>query len=395
MKKFCLVSIVLPPTGSGQGIVLYNLLKDINPLQICLISSQRYFGKGNYYQGKITNRIDCPYYYIPVFPDFFIDKLLKPGYLSEILLKIYLSFRVMAIIIIIWREKCSTVVGCSADLFDPWCSYLAAKFTKKKYLFYSFDDYLKQWNRYPLYVSFAQKAGREILTNADTVIVPNEYLQQQFLSDYGRESLIIRNSIEIRDTDQFPGEIEDFLHDPVIISYTGDIYAAQNQAIINVINAIKEITNYKIVLHIYCGRSEEDLKKQGITGPVIFHESEPYSKMRSIYQGSDILLLPLSFDSPFPSIINSSAPGKMADYLDASKPVLVHAPDESFIAWYFRSHECGYVVSENDVSLVKEAIINLVENQDLRKRLSRSAKNRAFCDFSSEVSRKKFLSQVE
>jgi len=71
----------------------------------------------------------------------------------------------------------------------------------------------------------------------------------------------------------------------------------------------------------------------------------------------------------------------MAEYLAASRPILVHAPAESFVAQYFRRHDCGLVISTQDPDALAQALGRLRVDTALRERLSVNAWARARADF--------------
>jgi len=112
--------------------------------------------------------------------------------------------------------------------------------------------------------------------------------------------------------------------------------------------------------------------------------------MPGVQRGADILFLPLAFNSPYPEIIKTSAPGKIGEYLAAKKPILVHAPSDSFISWYFRKYNCGLVVDEADPEKLAQEIIRLLSNTEMQKLYSENAYSRAKDDFNLPVAQKKF-----
>src|SRR5436190_4744349 len=68
--KFALVSHVLPPTWSGQSVVLYRLLKDLNPDLYCLISWADYSSDSS--EGAHMPRLPARYWRLP--PEFSINR---------------------------------------------------------------------------------------------------------------------------------------------------------------------------------------------------------------------------------------------------------------------------------------------------------------------------------
>ncbi|MDD1684697.1 MAG: glycosyltransferase, partial [Methanoregula sp.] len=124
------------------------------------------------------------------------------------------------------------------------------------------------------------------------------------------------------------------------------------------------------------------------------HKALPNSEMPAVQQSADILFLPLAFDSPYPDIIRTSAPGKIGEYLASEKPVLVHAPKDSFIAWYFSKNRCGDVVSENNPDTLAEHVVRLVRDDEYRRELARNAYILARDQFDAGSAREKFLAII-
>ena len=112
--------------------------------------------------------------------------------------------------------------------------------------------------------------------------------------------------------------------------------------------------------------------------------------MPEIQQRADILFLPLAFNSPYPEIVKTASPGKIGELLAAKLPVLVHAPADSFVSWYFNQHSCGLVVSENDPVELAKGIERLVSDQNLQQSLGMAAYARAKEDFDDRVIKERF-----
>jgi len=140
-------------------------------------------------------------------------------------------------------------------------------------------------------------------------------------------------------------------------------------------------------LHLYTFRDRALLEKDGIKGPVVFHGQHRLQEMPGVQSSADILFLPLALDSEHPHIVRTAAPGKMGEYLAAKRPVLVHAPPDSFVAWYFQHYQCGIVISRDDPDALADAIRRLTADPDLRHSLSERAWARAIADFGIDRAR--------
>lgn len=132
----------------------------------------------------------------------------------------------------------------------------------------------------------------------------------------------------------------------------------------------------------------------GITGPVVIHRNLPNDRMPGIQRRADLLFLPLAFASEYPDIIRTSAPGKIGEYLASGTPVLVHAPKDSFVSWFFSRYQCGMVVNDDDPAPLSEALKILLSDCGLRETITRNACERAGSDFDARNAREKFENLV-
>ena len=387
MKKFALVSLGLPPSQSGQSMVLYHLFKKFNPENYILITLKNFHLYKN--QGNCATNLAAKYYFLP--PDYQIIRLMIYTaclFRSRLMLTIMLNFRKNQIKKILISERCEAVIGCTGDLFDPPAAYLAAKELGIPFILYTFDFYSRQWT-HPFLKAFSEENEKELLNGARSVIVPNKCMKDEYLTRYGVHASVIHNPFDLAEYERNAGtDVKNLSHEPQIV-YTGAIYNANFTAFHNLITAMEKTKIPGLKLHVYTPQSENYLKKNAIKGLVEYHKHLPNSLIPAVQRAADILFLPLAFNSPYPEIIKTSAPGKIGEYLAAKKPVLVHAPQGSFVSWYFRHYRCGCVVDEDNTDKLAEAILRLINDIELRKKLSVNAYTRAANDFDLLIAQKK------
>ena len=390
--KFGLASIVLPPSHTGQAIALHNLLNGIDPGNYCLIS-QCYLGKRIDEGGNCTQRLGAPYHYVKRFV-LDIENLLVKSYHGGIQwpLNRYTAWISDQIVSILTHEECTIAIGCSADLVGTYATFLAARRMDIPYVLYVFDDYEIQWiGDYQR--AYAHKVASEMIRSAAAVIVPNEFLQKTYHVRYGVKPVVIRNSIDHSWFGDYGGirEAEPSKTKEKSIVYTGDIYEAHYDAFRHLIDAVQQIPDCQIKIHIYSRRSRQELERAGIKGPIVIHDAVPMEMMPGIQGTGDLLFLPLAFSSDLPQdIIKTSAPMKMGEYLASGKPVLVHAPEDTFVSWYFRENDVGIVVDSTEPEKLSVAIVEILTNSDLRKKVIRNARIKAQTDFSAASAQKRF-----
>jgi glycosyltransferase involved in cell wall biosynthesis len=390
--KFALVSHVLPPSWSGQAVMIYRLLQGLDPDDYCLISRQNY--GADTHQQNYSGRLPGTYYTLP--PEFQITRGNRFGLarLRKLInVPVGVTLRGRQIASIVKREKCGALVACTGDLLDPPAGYLASRLVGVPFFLYLFDYYSYQWVE-PTARFFAQHFEPILLKGAAGIITPNELLRDELRHRYEVEATVIHNLCDIGEYEAVLGDTPARNTGEISIVYTGAVYEAQYDAFRNLIAAIELLDRPNVKLHIYTAQAPCDLEERGIHGPVVYHEHKAASAIPSIQRGADLLFLPLAFTSPYPKVIRTSAPGKMGEYLAARRPILVHAPPDSFVVWYFRQHECGLIVDQSDPAKLAQAIERSLTDASLRQKLSVRAWKRAQSDFSISAAQPLFMKLI-
>jgi len=209
--------------------------------------------------------------------------------------------------------------------------------------------------------------------------------------EYGIRSTVIHNSCDLEP--YFPVE-------PVSrptsgtgdkqIVYAGAFYEFQLDAFQNLIMAFRQLNRPDIKLHLYIRRHPYELDADGTNPAIVFHGRLPNEAIPPILKAADILFLPLGFRTPYPQLVRTSAPGKTGELLASGRPILVNAPKDSFISWYFRRYDCGLVVDNDNPQELAAAIDSLLSDAELRTRLGTNAVNRAKADFDVSVAQAAF-----
>jgi glycosyltransferase involved in cell wall biosynthesis len=381
MKKFALISLGLPPSQSGQSMVLYHLLKNTDPKGYCLITLKNIHLYGHL--GNCSTALKAPTYFIQ--PEYQIVRgLVRCACVLHLsfIFNFLLSLRVYQFKKILKKEKCDAVVVCTGELFDPPAAFLASQSLGLPFFFYIFDYYSRQWT-YPIQRAFAENFERIMIEKSSGIIVPNECMNQEYRTRYGIASTVIHNPVDLAEYESCI-TADATTHDNKNIIYTGAIYVAHYSAFKNLLFALNLLKRPDIKLHIYTPQSSIRLSMNDISGAVIIHKHQPAHMIPDIQRNAGFLFLPLAFNSPFPDVIKTSAPGKIGEYLASKRPILVHAPKNSFISWYFKKHQCGLVVDDNDPTKLAQGIEHLLADTKLQKKLADNAYVRAEVDFSVE-----------
>jgi glycosyltransferase involved in cell wall biosynthesis len=390
LQKVGIVSHVLPPAPSGQAVVLYRLLAGTPPERYFLISRENYEGgKG---ADSASEKLPGRYYrFAPPFALRVPGVPLLSGPAASLNAWIAIRSRARQIARIARKEDCGALVGCTGDLYDLPATAIAGRWTGLPVILYLFDDYVHQWTGHSRKLAASLEPG--IFRAARAVIVPNEHARAEYAKRYGVVGTIIRNPCPIPDLVKMKGGERVFGPGAVHVVYTGAVYHAQGDAFRNLIEAIRRLSPKRIQLHIFTAQSFSELERQGIGGPmVVLHPHIPQAEVAAILRQADVLFLPLAFRSPIQEVIRTSAPGKMGEYLAVGRPILVHAPRDSFPSWYFRSNGCGIVADSEEPGDLAVAVERICADPELRDRVSAAARAAAERDYDLHNVRRSFES---
>jgi glycosyltransferase involved in cell wall biosynthesis len=362
------------------------ILRNISPEQYCLILTENYQNEKDRNTGVLPGK----YYVLPQEP-----RILKWGAGYWPITWLCAFFRGKNIARILKRENCSIVIAASGNLIDIPAGWWASVLTGARFVPYLFDDYLYHWPDERTR-SITRKIEERIYRRVKTVIVPNEFLRDEVEKRRNIRAVIVRNPCATPPVKNIQAVRRDY--DPqaeIRIVYTGALYHVNFDAFRNLIEATNQLSA-NIKIHLYTAQPQDWLEYNGIKGEqIVLHPHAVHEEVIRAQSQAHILFLPFAFDSSVPEVIQTSAPGKTAEYLSSGVPILVHAPPNTFVSWYFRKYDCGYVVDTDEVTLLQRAMDELINDPNLRRRLVTNAQERARADFDPLVSSETFLRAME
>lgn len=389
--RFGLVSHILPPAGQGQTIVLSRLLSGMDPESYFLISTRE--------QPAPRPEASCPKL-AGVLYQLSTWRLLpyRRRFKLEIIIPVLNFFiqtfvKMKAIEKVLKSERCDVLIACSGDLYDIPAAFWASRRLGIPFMPYMFDDYNFQWTG--VQRKIAGKAESYILPRCEGLIVPNESLQREYYQRHRLTATVVHNLCQLPDLEALDTLPKTLPRESFNIVYAGSVYHAHFDAFRNLLSALALIDDVHIALHIYTEQQREELEQAGIAADCLhLQQHVSQSEISKILRDADILFLPLAFNSPIHEVVRTSAPGKTGEYLATGKPVLVHAPQDTFISWYFKEHGCGVVVDRPDAGKLAAAIRQIMTDVDFAKSIALKAVGTAKRDFEIGTVRQQFKAAV-
>jgi len=201
------------------------------------------------------------------------------------------------------------------------------------------------------------------------------------------DSYVLAHSIPDEDLSVSGEPTERLTGKSAVLHYAGSIYPLMNQdAIVNVVRSLPHC-RHRVAFDCFTPNDPASLSKIGIVGPSVQCRFAPKKDVMAAQRGSDILVLALAFESTNPSEIRTVFPTKLLEYFTCGRPILVHAPADSWAARSARMHGWGYVVDQPDPFLLAQAIDTLLDDQQLSQKLVSCARKEACARAASAVAR--------
>lgn len=258
-------------------------------------------------------------------------------------------------IMVVRQRGISIIVGISDHGPALIATALVAKLTHRPYVFYLYDLYRGN-NFSRLDRLLARVFEGWLLRGAQNVIVTNEGTSRFLQKRYGKRIRVevVHNSVfpKLYEHQRTPYEPQP----PYTLLFTGHVYWAQEQAVLNLIEAMKKLNDLPVRLSLYCPKPTERLRAATASMNNVELTSASQSEMPKIQSAAALLLLPLAWNTKAPDIIATATPGKFTDYLASGRPMLVHAPDYAYVSQYTKEHKLGLVVDTNDVDFLARTI---------------------------------------
>jgi hypothetical protein len=231
-----------------------------------------------------------------------------------------------------------------ADLRDPWT----------KIYYYEKLHHTKSSHEKNL------KLEKEVLTQADEVIVVGETMKKEF-SYSGKNNIhVITNGY---DEDDIILE-KKILDEKFSIVYTGYLVGDENST--SLWQALKTIINsnndFRAKLHLkFVGKVDVKVKNEitsfGLDKYSEFIDYKPHDEVISYQQSAQVLLLLLNDTQVFRGILT----GKLFEYLAAKRPILCIGSVDGDAAKIINETQSGVVLRNDDENGIKEKILEFFE----------------------------------
>lgn len=365
MNKILVINKFAPPQIEGVAILLGRLLKHF-PKDSCVILCDEIYRK------KISldmeQKLPFKHYYFYLPECYYQGNNFLPHIIYEVLPFLLIPFLILKGLFIVKREKVNKILAVNSSGVFLISAYYISKFTGRRLYVYLFDVfkhiYLGRVQR-----GFARLYEERILRSAERIFVSSEKMQEHYENEYGLFSEMMPHPVEaIRTT-----TIKEKSNDGYKIIFTGRINKFSLDSIQRLVKIVRKMNNVRLDLYIP-NLGEKKAMEMELTGKNITLKSVPIKEILSIQRTADILFLPMGFDkNRAQECIKTASPGKIGEYLISTVPILINAPENSYISWYARKYGFAYVVNSQQENDLQDAVSFLLNNKSSREELVKNA----------------------
>lgn len=349
------VSAGWPPTPGGSSVLMRNLLEGFDPDSYTVVTTHNH-SRGP--RGEGEPRV--------------VGVLPEPGRLGRLgarLTDLQTPVAAMHTLDLIRKTGARVVVGAYPDLHLLGVAMWAARRAGVAVVGYLHDTVAEANAHRFLYNRITERLQRRVLNDATHLFVMSQGMTDLYQDKYQVRTTPLEHTYmePIPDTaPTSPAERTGF--------WAGAVYGINRHALGRVSQALGALDT---PLEVASRHTVEDLADRGITGTRVeasFYGSRPEYLAAVQRKGVLILALDGPDESPFHrDELATIFPTKTPEYLASGRPILVHCPDDYFLARFFRARGCGRVVSDRSGSALKEALGALLEDAETQATLSAAA----------------------
>ncbi|MDZ7846848.1 MAG: glycosyltransferase [Owenweeksia sp.] len=346
--RLLVVSSHFPPRPGGSSVIMHNLLKGLNQKDIVGVITQDY-------GGEPLNETYPIYYFFGL-----QRKLNHRGsfYVKELLFKKELR-RLIKLII---ANQVTHVLGVYPDFIFLRLAYHASLKTDVKLIPYLHDT-IAEGLSHTKYRKSAKVLQEKLFRYCPDIFVMSEGMHRLYLQKYNKQTQVLTHS--------FPEDISDLQkvnYDRIseAVFWGGAIYGINKNAVFRIIEAAK---NKGMRVNIAASISEARAKRLGLIQDHVNWDSYSREDYLKLLREQKILILAL--DWPEESAVHRDElstifPTKTIEYLAAGRPIIVHCPNNYFLAKYLQENNCAYVVSCRKTEEIEKTIDYIQDNTDER-----------------------------
>lgn len=332
------LTCAFPPVPAGSSVINRNLLSKFNPESFKVFTTK----------ANINAMVEG-------FQDLEINRVFKSFYFSSrlnfYLSKAQINSAVKKVIKSAEKDKPEVLVGVFPDYYFLKITRDAAKELQIPFVAYLHDTISESAYGGKLYKD-SLKLQDLVFEEASAILVMSDGMRDLYKEKYNIESMPLQHTYLEDIRNDFPeGDL------PRRAFWGGDIYGINLSSVRRVSNALRK-NDYRFFLATGFKKDRFAKMNFDITNIEIGFFSKRKEYLENLTKSG---ILVLALDWPDESHVHRDElatifPTKTPEYLAAGVPIIVHCPEDYFMAKFFKDNDCGFVVSERSEEAISDAI---------------------------------------
>lgn len=253
---------------------------------------------------------------------------------------------------------------------------LVQQYLNKPMVFHMMDDWLEVLPGFGMLGSYwhkvVDKEFREMLNTCARHFSISEPMAEAYKERYGYSFSTFHNPIELDFWSKSQRSTYDF-GDKIQILYAGRMGLGIQSSLETMAKCLEELNSKRakpIELVLQVGQKPDWINKYKC---VVHRGFVPYEDLPNRFAEADIMFLPYDFTPSANAFIKYSMPTKASEYMICGTPVLIFAPEDTALVTYAKAHKWAQVVTKNTVEALQNGLLELINNEELRKGFSKAA----------------------
>jgi glycosyltransferase involved in cell wall biosynthesis len=246
----------------------------------------------------------------------------------------------------------------------------------------------KKWDK------IIDKEYKYLLNISDERLCISEAMSGEYNKRYGGSWKYFHNPIMIERW--IPFQKKTYCAGTVFrILYSGRIGNSNINSIITLCNIVNELRGKGILIELHIYSPDFDIykfRKYTESSGIRMNEPVDHKAIPELFSRFDLLYLPIDFDKHSVKFTRFSMPTKMSEYMISGVPVLVHAPGETAVVKFAKQHDIAFISDNNDNESLSGVLLDLIKNEEARKKVALRAIEVAQNKFDGINVRKNFQS---
>lgn len=336
-----------PPSSGGSSIIMRNLLAAFNPKSYSVVTAKKLLGTN--VNGNCGENI----YYV-------LSRTSTREKLDWAWLNIQLPIASIKTINLAKKLRPSVIVGVYPDLCFLLLALRTSRATGIPWIAYLHDTLVEALSN-KMDAKRAIRLQSDVFNEASSLFVMSEGMAELYNRKYSvvckvlehtyPEAIVKSENSDIQRRQAFWG---------------GEVYSINDKSLSRVSISLD---NLNCPFYFASSLNKAGLHNYGIVGKNL---KTGFFSNRKTYleelKRQGLLVLALNWPDESKVHIDELStifPTKTPEYLASGRPILVHCPENYFLAKFFKRHKCGMVVSERSVEALKSACKVLLSNNGM------------------------------